>query len=69
MIKVYKYLNGHSPGIMNDILKLRESMCNLRNVYIFQAAKPRLLKYGLDGIPFYIREATSLALFKNRIKL
>ena len=25
MIKVYKYLNGHSPGIMNDIFKLREN--------------------------------------------
>ena len=29
MIKVYKYLNGHSPDIMNDIFKLRENMCNL----------------------------------------
>ena len=25
MIKVYKYLNGHSPDIMNDIFKLREN--------------------------------------------
>ena len=40
----------------------------LRNFHIFQAAKPRLLKYGLDGITFYIREAASLGLFKNRIK-
>ena len=24
MIKVYKYINGHSPDIMNDIFKLRE---------------------------------------------
>ena len=32
MIEVYKYLNGHSPDIMNDIFKLRENMYNLRNV-------------------------------------
>ena len=24
MIEVYKYLNGHSPDIMNDIFKLRK---------------------------------------------
>ena len=29
MIKVYKYLNGHSPDIMNDIFKLRENTYNL----------------------------------------
>ena len=29
MIEVYKYLNGHSPDIMNDIFKLRENMYNL----------------------------------------
>ena len=36
MIKVYKYLNGHSPEIMNDIFKLRKNMYNLQNFYIFQ---------------------------------
>ena len=30
MIKVYKYLNGHSPDIMNDIFKLRKHKYNLR---------------------------------------
>ena len=28
MIKVYEYLNGHSPDIMNDIFKLKENMYN-----------------------------------------
>ena len=28
-VEVYKYLNGHSPDIMNDIFKLREKMYNL----------------------------------------
>ena len=79
MIEVYKYLNGHSPDIMNDIFKLRENIYNLRNFHIFQTENPRSLKYGLDAIsyrasqfwqqvPIDIREATSLALFKNLIK-
>ena len=80
MIEVYKYLNGHSPDIMNDIFKLRENTYNLRNFHIFQTENPRSLKYGLDAIPYRasqlwqqvpidIREAASLALFKNRIKI
>ena len=79
MIEVYKYLNGHSPDIMNDILKLRKNDYNLRNFHIFQTKNPHSLKYGLDAIPHRtsqlwqqvpidIREAASLALFKNRIK-
>ena len=78
MIEVYKYLNGHSPDIIN-IFKLRENMHNLRNFNIFQTENARSLKYRLDAIPYRanrpwqqepidIREAASLALFKNRIK-
>ena len=52
MIEVYKHLNGHSPDIMNDILRLRENMYNLRNFCIFQTENPRPLKYGLDAIPY-----------------
>ena len=58
-------MNGHSPGIMNNIFKLRDN--------------PRLLKYGFGSIPYRasqlwqqvridIREVASLAIFKNRIK-
>ena len=79
MIEVYKYLNGHSPDIMNDIFKLRENTYNLRNFHIFQTENPRSLKYGLDAIPYRasqlwkqvptdIREAASLTFFKNLIK-
>ena len=79
MIEVYKYLNGHSPDIMNDIFKLRENMYNFRNVQIFQTENPRSLKYRLDAIPYRasqlwqqvpidIYEVVSLALFKNIIK-
>ena len=53
MIEVYKYLNGHSPDIMNDIFKLRENTYNLWNFHIFQTENPRSLKYWLDAIPYW----------------
>ena len=80
MIEVYKDLNEHSPGIMNDIFKLRENMYNFRNFGIFQTENPCSMKYRLDAIPYRasqlwqqmkqidIRQAASLALFKNIIK-
>ena len=79
MIEVYRYLNGHSLDIMNDIFKLIENTYSLRNFHIFQTENLCSLKYGLDAIPyrasqlwqqvpFDIREAASLTLFKNRIK-
>ena len=56
MIEIYKYLNGRSPEIMNDIFKLRENMYSLRNFHIFQTEKPRSLKYGLDAIPYRVSQ-------------
>ena len=64
---------------MNDIFKLRENTYSLQNFHIFQRENPGSLKYGLDAIPYRtsqlwqqvaidIREAASLALFKNPIK-
>ena len=80
MIEVYKYLNGHSPDIMNYIFKLRENLCHLRNYHIFQTENSRSLKYGLDAIPYRaselwqqvpidIREASSLTLSKMTFRL
>ena len=51
-IEVYKYLNGHSPGIVNDIFMVRENMYNRRNFHIFQTEHPYLLKYRLDVIRY-----------------
>ena len=79
MIDVYKYLNGHSPDIMNNIFKLRENLYNLQNFHIFQIESPCSLKEGLDAIlyracqlwqqvPIDIRETASLPILKNRIK-
>ena len=52
MIEVYKYLNGHSPDMMNDIFKLRKNMYNLQNFHIFQTDNSCSLEYGLDTIPY-----------------
>ena len=50
MIEVYKYLNGHSPDITNDIFKFR-------NFHIFQTENPRSLKQDL--MLFHIALANS----------
>ena len=76
IIEVHKYLNGHSPDIMDDIFKLRENIYNLQNFHIFQTESPGLLKYAIpyragqqwQQVLVDIREAASLAFFKNRIK-
>ena len=52
MIEVYKYLNGLSSDIMNDIFKLRENTHNLWNFHTFQTENPRSLKYSLDAISY-----------------
>ena len=79
MIGVYKYLNGLSPDIMSDILKLRENTYSLRNFNIFESQNPRTKRFGLDSIayrasqlwknvPEEIRNSTSLPMFKKKIK-
>ena len=52
MIEVYKYRNGHSPDVINDIFKLRENMYNLPDFHIFHTENPCSLKYGLHAIPY-----------------
>ena len=33
LTQVYKFLNGYSPDIMNDVFYLRQNTCNLRNFH------------------------------------
>ena len=79
MIEVYKYLNGLSPDIMNDIFKLRENTYNLRNFHIFESENPRTKRLGLDciacrasqlwkNVHVEIRNSNSLTVFKEKIK-
>ena len=74
MIEVYKYLNGLSPPIMNEIFVARENTYNLRNFRIFHSKNPRSNKYGLNtlsyragqlwlSLPTEIKESSSLPLF------
>ena len=79
MIEVYKYLNGLSPDIMNDIFKLRENTYNLRNFHILESENPRTKRFGLHciayrasqlwkNVPVEIRNSNSLTVFKEKIK-
>ena len=52
MFEVCKYLNGHSPDTINDILNLRKNMYHLRNFLVFQTENPPSLKTRLDAIPY-----------------
>ena len=33
--EVYKFLDGYSPDVMNDVFHLRQNICNLRNFPAF----------------------------------
>ena len=79
MTEVYKYINGLSPDLMNDVFTLRENKYNLRNFNIFKSENPRTNKYGLETIayrsgqlwntlPNNIRQSYSLTIFKKNIK-
>ena len=79
MIEVYKFLNGLSPDIMNEVFSLQRFAYNLRSYNVFQCDIPRSNRYGLNSIsyranqlwsllPELIKSSPSLSLFKSRIK-
>ena len=79
MVEVYKFLNGLSPDIMNEVFSVQRVTYNLRSYNIFQCDIPRSNKYGLNSIsyranqlwkllPDFIKSSPSLSLFKARIK-
>ena len=79
MIEVYKFLNGLSPPIMNDVFCLRENTYNLRNFRLFACQNVKTNIYGTETIaykssqlwnliPDQMKNLQSLALFKNSIK-
>ena len=35
LTEVYKFLNGYSPDIMNDVFHLRQNTYNLSNFHVF----------------------------------
>ena len=43
LTEVYKYLNGYSPDLMNEVFYLRQKHYNLRNFNVFATDNPRSL--------------------------
>ena len=76
--KVYKYLNGYSLDLMNEVFYLRQNYYNWRNFNIFATDNPRnkyLLNYSVyranqlwQTLPSEIKDCASLQLFKDKIK-
>ena len=46
MIDVYKYLNGTSLQMMNDIFKFRKISYNLKNFHLLESQNPTAKRYG-----------------------
>ena len=78
LTKVYKYLNGYSPNLMNEILYLRQNHYNLRIFNVFATDNPRN-KYLLNSsvfranqlwqtLPSEIKDCAPLQLFKDKIR-
>ena len=66
IIKVYKYLNGLSPQIMNNVFKPRKTNSNIINIPLFQSYS-RTKWHGLDCIAY--RANQILQAFPNGIRL
>ena len=78
LTEVYKYLNGCSSDLTNEVFYLRQNNYNLRNFNVFFINKPRT-KYLLNSslyranqlwktLPIEINGCGSLQLFKDKIK-
>ena len=72
LTKMYKFLDGYSPDIMNEVFHLRQNTCNLRNFHAFTTDVPRnncMLKSVVyranqlrETLPFDLKNSCSLAL-------
>ena len=78
LIEVYKFLNGCSLDIMNDVFHLRQNTYNNRNFHAFAADLPRnnckLISVVYrpnqlwETLPFDLKNSGSLELFKKGLK-
>ena len=79
LVELFKFTNGFSPPIMNEVFKLRQISYNLRNIREFHTESKKTIKYGTDSIvykgaqiweklPREYKEITSLSLFKTSIR-
>ena len=76
LTEVYKFLNGYSPDIMNDVFDPRQNTYNLRNFHAFATDVPRnncMLNSVVyranqlwETLPFYLKMLTRI--IQKRIK-
>ena len=77
--EVYKFLNGLSPPIMNEVFQTNDCPYDLRNPRILASKHKSTIKYGIttiafsgpqiwQNIPLEIRNSELLSLFKSNIK-
>ena len=76
LTEVYKYLNGLSPELMNEVFYLSQNHYKLRNLTVF-ATDNRCNKFMLNStvyrasqlwqtLPSEVKDCPSLQLFKNK---
>ena len=77
--KIYKFLNGLSPQIMNEVFQTNDCPYDLRNPRIQTSKHKSTIKYGINtiafkgpriwqNIPLEIRNSEWRSLFKSNIK-
>ena len=66
MIDVYKYLNGLSSHIMNDIFGLIGNTYNPINFHLFGNQNPRTKQYGLECTAYRASQVGKLFPLKSR---
>ena len=78
MTEEYKFLNGYSPDIMNEVFYLRQNTYNLRNFHAFATDVPRnncmlnsvanRANQLRETLTFDLKISCSLELFKKGLK-
>ena len=78
MTEEYKFLNGYSPDIMNEVFYLRQNTYNLRNFHAFATDVPRnncmlnsvvyMANQLWKTVSFHLKISCSLELFKKGLK-
>ena len=51
-IEIYKFQNGSSPPIMNDIFFSRQNICNLRKFQEVSTSTKNTVNFGMETISY-----------------
>ena len=52
LTEIYKFLNGLSPAIMNEVFQRKDFPYDLRNPRILDSKQKTTTKYGIDTTAF-----------------